>query len=222
MRVVVALGGNALLRRGQPMSVANQRENVRTACDRLAPIAAQPRARRLARQRTADRAARARRGRVRGDAGCAARRPRRGDAGHDRLPHRTRAREPAPVREAARDAADDDRGRPRRSRVRRSDQARRPDLLERRGREARRRAGLGVQARRRQHAAGRAVTEAAADLRTPADPVAARRRAASSSAPVAAASRPRTQTIASCAASRPSSTRTTRADCSHATSVPTS
>ena len=40
MRVVVALGGNALLRRGQPMSVANQRENVRIACDRLAPIAA--------------------------------------------------------------------------------------------------------------------------------------------------------------------------------------
>ena len=41
MRVVVALGGNALLRRGQPMSVANQIENVRTACDRLAPIAEQ-------------------------------------------------------------------------------------------------------------------------------------------------------------------------------------
>jgi carbamate kinase len=40
VRVVVALGGNALLRRGQPMSVAVQRENVRVACDRLAPIAA--------------------------------------------------------------------------------------------------------------------------------------------------------------------------------------
>jgi carbamate kinase len=39
MRVVVALGGNALLRRGQPMTVENQRENVRLACDRLAPIA---------------------------------------------------------------------------------------------------------------------------------------------------------------------------------------
>ena len=39
MRVVVALGGNALLRRGQPMTVDNQRENVRLACDRLAPIA---------------------------------------------------------------------------------------------------------------------------------------------------------------------------------------
>jgi len=41
MRVVVALGGNALLRRGQPMAVENQRENVRVACDRLAPIAEQ-------------------------------------------------------------------------------------------------------------------------------------------------------------------------------------
>jgi carbamate kinase len=39
MRVVVALGGNALLRRGQPMTVENQRENVRTACDHIAPIA---------------------------------------------------------------------------------------------------------------------------------------------------------------------------------------
>ncbi len=39
MRVVVALGGNALLRRGQPMTVENQRENVAVACDHLAPIA---------------------------------------------------------------------------------------------------------------------------------------------------------------------------------------
>ena len=41
MRVVVALGGNALLRRGQPMTVENQRENVGVACDRLAPIGEQ-------------------------------------------------------------------------------------------------------------------------------------------------------------------------------------
>lgn len=39
MRVVVALGGNALLRRGQPMTMDNQRDNVRVACDCLAPIA---------------------------------------------------------------------------------------------------------------------------------------------------------------------------------------
>jgi carbamate kinase len=41
MRIVVALGGNALLRRGQPMTAENQRENVRTAAVALAPIAAE-------------------------------------------------------------------------------------------------------------------------------------------------------------------------------------
>ena len=40
MRVVVALGGNALLRRGQAMTSENQRENVRAACAALAPVAA--------------------------------------------------------------------------------------------------------------------------------------------------------------------------------------
>jgi carbamate kinase len=39
MRVVIALGGNALLRRGQPMTERNQRENVRVDCQALAPIA---------------------------------------------------------------------------------------------------------------------------------------------------------------------------------------
>ena len=39
MRVVVALGGNALLRRGQALTAENQRENVRIAAEALAPIA---------------------------------------------------------------------------------------------------------------------------------------------------------------------------------------
>jgi carbamate kinase len=39
MRVVVALGGNALLQRGQPLTAENQRENARTACMALAPVA---------------------------------------------------------------------------------------------------------------------------------------------------------------------------------------
>ncbi|KAA3635771.1 MAG: carbamate kinase [Armatimonadetes bacterium] len=39
MRVVVALGGNALLRRGQKLTDKNQRKNVGIACDQLAPIA---------------------------------------------------------------------------------------------------------------------------------------------------------------------------------------
>jgi carbamate kinase len=41
MRVVVALGGNALLRRGEALTVENQRENVRIAAEAMAPIARQ-------------------------------------------------------------------------------------------------------------------------------------------------------------------------------------
>jgi len=41
MKVVVALGGNALLRRGEEMTSDNQRENVAVACAGLAPIAAE-------------------------------------------------------------------------------------------------------------------------------------------------------------------------------------
>jgi carbamate kinase len=39
MRVVVALGGNALLQRGQPLTAENQRANARIACRALAPVA---------------------------------------------------------------------------------------------------------------------------------------------------------------------------------------
>ena len=39
MRVVVALGGNALLQRGQPMTIEQQLANVEIACDHLAPVA---------------------------------------------------------------------------------------------------------------------------------------------------------------------------------------
>jgi carbamate kinase len=39
MRIVVALGGNALQRRGEPMTVDRQRANVATACRSLAPVA---------------------------------------------------------------------------------------------------------------------------------------------------------------------------------------
>lgn len=39
MRIVVALGGNALLKRGEPLTVGNQRENVKVAASALAPLA---------------------------------------------------------------------------------------------------------------------------------------------------------------------------------------
>ena len=38
MRVLVALGGNALLRRGQPMTAGNQRANVRIAAERIKAV----------------------------------------------------------------------------------------------------------------------------------------------------------------------------------------
>jgi carbamate kinase len=39
MRIVVALGGNALLKRGEPLTAENQRSNARIACRALAPLA---------------------------------------------------------------------------------------------------------------------------------------------------------------------------------------
>ncbi len=39
MRVVVALGGNALLKRGEPMIAEAQRRNVKIAAQALAPVA---------------------------------------------------------------------------------------------------------------------------------------------------------------------------------------
>lgn len=39
MRIVITLGGNALLRRGEPMTANNQRENVRLAARQIALVA---------------------------------------------------------------------------------------------------------------------------------------------------------------------------------------
>ena len=41
MRIVIALGGNALLRRGDPMTTEVQRSNIRTAAQAIAPLAAE-------------------------------------------------------------------------------------------------------------------------------------------------------------------------------------
>jgi carbamate kinase len=38
MRIVVALGGNAILQRGQPMTAGNQRANIRLAAERIAEV----------------------------------------------------------------------------------------------------------------------------------------------------------------------------------------
>ena len=39
MRIVAALGGNALIRRGEPLTVATQLENLTAAARALAPLA---------------------------------------------------------------------------------------------------------------------------------------------------------------------------------------
>jgi carbamate kinase len=39
MRILIALGGNALLRRGEPMTVANQIANIRRAATQIARLA---------------------------------------------------------------------------------------------------------------------------------------------------------------------------------------
>ncbi len=38
MRIVIALGGNALLKRGEPMTAENQRKNIRIAAQAIAPL----------------------------------------------------------------------------------------------------------------------------------------------------------------------------------------
>ena len=53
MLIVVALGGNALLQRGQPMTADMQRGNIRIAAQALAPVAKQHQVGDLARQRPA-------------------------------------------------------------------------------------------------------------------------------------------------------------------------
>ena len=157
MRVVVALGGNALLRRGEPLTAENQRANARVACKALGAGRARARARHLAWERAAGRAARAaglglHRGRP-----VPARSPRRADRGDDRLPDPAGARERAAAGEAAGVAADADRGRPERPGLRGPDEADRADLRAGRVGAAREGEGLGLQARRRQLPPGRAL-----------------------------------------------------------------
>ena len=92
MRIVVALGGNALLRRGEPMTAENQRANVRTAADGARGDSSRQRAGHHPRQRPAGRASGAPGRGLRAGRGLSARRARRRDRGDDRLHDRAGAR----------------------------------------------------------------------------------------------------------------------------------
>ena len=108
MRIVVALGGNALQRRGEPMTVEGQRAQRGRGLQAARPGRRGARAGHLPRQRAAGRAAGAPGGRLRRGVGLPVRRPRRADRGDDRLPDRAGAGQPAAVGEAAGDDPDDD------------------------------------------------------------------------------------------------------------------
>ena len=98
-RIVVALGGNALLKRGEALTADNQRANARTAAEALAPLCAEhevvithgngPQVGLLALQELAY-----------PGRGLAARRARRRDRRRDRLHDRAGARQPPAVRDS--------------------------------------------------------------------------------------------------------------------------
>ena len=117
MRVVVALGGNALLRRGEPLDAAAQRRNVISGGRGAGRAGGRARGGRHSRQRPPGRAARPPgRGLPAGPA-VPARRARRRDRGNDRLPARAGARQ-RPRAATGGDAAHAGDRRPGRSRVR--------------------------------------------------------------------------------------------------------
>ena len=151
MRVVVALGGNALLRRGQELSAENQRQR-QGACRRSLrwpwrPAGVHgngPQVGLLALQGSAYTAVETYPLDVLGAQ----------TEGIDRLRPAAGARQRATVRPSPGHAPHDDRGRPQRPGVRRAHEADRAAVRRRRRRPARGRERLGVQARRRPHAAG--------------------------------------------------------------------
>ena len=100
MRIVIALGGNALLQRGQPMTAENQRANIRVAAECIAGVAPGNEIVDRPRQRTPGRPAGAAGRGVPRRRAVPARRAGRPDRGDDRLRHRAGARQPAARRDS--------------------------------------------------------------------------------------------------------------------------
>ena len=223
MRVVVALGGNALLKRGEPMTAENQRVNVRSAAPALAAVAQEhqlvlshgngPQVGLLALQAAAytdvepyplDVLG----AQTEGMIGYVLEQ----ELGNAMPPDAPLATILTMVQVDPADPAFDD-----------PTKFVGPIYTQDRGGRAGRGEGLGVQAGRRQLAAGRAVARAAAHLRDPADPVAARarRRADLRRRRRRADDVPARRRARRWSASRRSSTRTSPASCSPARSTPT-
>ena len=174
MRVVIALGGNALIQRGQAMSADVQRTNIRTAASRPGAGRQGPPADRVARQRPAGRPAGAAGGGLSGRRALSTRHPGRRNAGHDRLPAGAGAWQRAALRGAAGHHPVHGRGGPRRPGLRRPDQVRGTGVRRGHRQGPGRREGLDRQAGRRVLAAGRAFPAPPAHLRAATDEVAAR------------------------------------------------
>ena len=161
MRIVIALGGNALLRRSDPMTTEVQRRNIRIAAQAIAPLAAEhsivvvhgngPQVGLLSLQAEAYPGAEPYPLDVL-DAGT------QGMIGY-LIQQELRA---SCRRDPGGDPAHHDHGGPGRPGVRQPDQVRRPRLRQGGRRRAGRREGLGVPAGRRRLAAGGAVPRAAA------------------------------------------------------------
>ena len=210
MRIVVALGGNALQRRGEPMTVEGQRANVATACQALAPVAARARAGDHPRQRPPG-----------GHAGAAGGLVRRGLASYpfDVLGAQTEGMIGYFIEQELGNLLPFDKPLATILTMTEVDPADPaftdptkfvgPVYTEADAQRLAARKGWTVTPGRRAVASGRPLADAGADLRVPPGGVAARVRAAWSSAPAAVASRPCTRRAPRrSSASRPSSTRT--------------
>ena len=168
MRIVIAVGGNALLERGQQPDAGVQKANVGPGGGGAGPARGGARAGRHPRQRSAGRPARPRvRGGPAARAALPVRRPRRADPGHDRVLAAPGTAERA-ARPPGRRRAQPDPGLRRRPRLRAPDQVRRPGLRrgDRRG-STRPRARLERHAGRRPLAPGGPVAATSRVVRDP-------------------------------------------------------
>ena len=176
MRLVVAVGGNALLERGEVPLAEIQEKHVDVAVEALAPLAARPRPGDHPRQRAPGRPAGQReRRRSRPASSLPARRARRPDPGDDRLLPPAGIRE-RPARTAGGQPDLPDAGGGRRPGLRPTDQVRRAGLPGGRGPQAGRAPGLADPAGRRRLAAGGGLPRTPGDRGAPDDPHARRRR----------------------------------------------